>query len=320
MNMKETPLIISETNVHQYICLQDALDIVREVFVDTAEANAINFPVVRETLSASSAVFGIKSAEYQRHSAVGLKAGGYFPSNALRGDTNHQSFVILFDQDSGKPFAMIGGNLLTKLRTAAASAISIDILARKDTQTLAVIGAGAQAETHIAAALLVRSFDKIVLWNRGIDRAKALATRWKGDIPIEIVFSTEEAVKDADVVITVTNSTSPLVMKDWIKEGTHLSCMGADTIGKQEIDVGLLTCGKIFTDDQTQSTTIGECQSAFRADLINKAQISLLGNVMLGNTIGRENEKQVTIFDGTGVAAQDIAMAARVVKHFNEAR
>ena len=317
--MKDIPLIISEINVHKYINLKDGLDIVREVFVDMVEENAINYPVVRESLSSSPAVFGIKSAEYRRHSAIGLKAGGYFPSNALRGDTNHQSFVILFDQDSGKPIAMIGGNLLTKLRTAAAAAVSIDILARKEVRTLAVIGAGAQAETHIAAALLVRSFDRIILWNRGTDRAKALATRWQGDIPIEIALSAQEAVKDADVVITVTNSTAPLVMQDWVKDGTHLACMGADTIGKQEVDIGLLKRARIFTDDQTQSITIGECQTAFQADIIHKEQINLLGNVLLGNIVGRESELQITLFDGTGVAAQDIAMAALVVKRFNEA-
>lgn len=312
MNTDTSPLIVPEHRVHEYVTLEDAWSEVRDVFIDMADSVAVNYPVVRETLRGTTAVFGVKSAQYRRHRVVGLKAGGYFPSNAARGDSNHQSYVILFDQDSGKPQAMVGGNLLTKLRTAAAAAVSIDVLARKNSRTLAVIGAGAQSETHIAAALLARPFSKIVLWNRGAERASALAARWKGDVRIHVVPSVEQAVRHADVIITVTNATVPLVKREWVPAGCHLACMGADTVGKQEVEVELVKAARIFTDERTQAVNIGECQLAYRTGSIEFESIHLLGEVLAGRTIGRETDEQITLFDGTGVAAQDISMAALV--------
>ena len=320
MNADTSLLIVPEQRVHEYVSMEDAWHAVREVFTDMAESVAVNYPVVRETLLGSTAVFGVKSAQYRRHGVVGLKAGGYFPSNAARGDTNHQSYVVLFDEDSGKPRGMIGGNLLTKLRTAAAAAVSIDALARKNSQTLAVIGAGTQSETHIAAALLARRFSKIVLWNRGAGRAHELAERWKGDVRIEVVASAEQAVRQADVIITVTNAIAPLVKSEWVPEGCHLACMGADTVGKQEVEAELVAVARVFTDERAQAVSIGECQSAYREGLIAMNSIQLLGEVLGGRVIGRETDAQITLFDGTGVAAQDIAMAALVLTRARSAQ
>ncbi len=313
MNAATLPLIVPEDQVGRYVSLEDAWRVTRDVFLDMAQGVAVNYPVVRETLrGGSNAVFGVKSAQYARHHVVGLKAGGYFPSNAARGDTNHQSFVILFDDDSGKPRAMVGGNLLTKLRTAAAAAISIDALARQEARTLAVIGAGAQAESHIRAALLARPFDRILLWNRGRERAQALAARWSGPVPVEVVESAEGAVRQADVVITITNATAPLVRRGWVASGCHLVCMGADTVGKQEVEAELVRDARVFTDERSQAQSIGECQAACRAGLVQAQSIQLLGDLLDGRVAGRRDHGEITLFDGTGVAAQDIAMAALV--------
>ena len=320
MKTESLPLIVPESRVHEHVTMDDAWRAMRDVFTDMSESVAVNFPVVREVLLDSSAVFGVKSAQYRRHGVVGLKAGGYFPSNATRGDTNHQSVVVLFDEESGKPRAMIGGNLLTKLRTAAAAAISIDALARNDVRTLAVIGAGTQSETHIVAALLARPFSRILLWNRGRERADALSAKWKGDVPIEVLASAEEAVRAADVVITVTNASSPLVRHEWVSAGCHLACMGADTVGKQEVDIEIVKAARVFTDERTQSVSIGECQSAFRSGAIIAESIHVLGDVLRGKVAGRESDSQITLFDGTGVAAQDIAMAALVAARAQSGR
>jgi alanine dehydrogenase len=314
MSRRPTPLIIAESDVGRFVTLEDAWRVIREVFEDVASEDALNFPVVRETLSASKAVFGVKSAQYRRYGVVGLKAGGYFPGNAARGDANHQSFVILLDQETGKPRAIVGGNLLTRLRTAASAALSIDTLARCDAKTLAVVGAGAQAETHIRAALLARDFDKILLWNRSKDRAAMLASQWTGSVPIKVTRSAEEAVRNADVVITLTGSTQAIVMAEWVKPGCHLTCMGADTIGKQEVDIELVRKARVVTDSVAQATSIGECQAAFRARRIGREDIAVLGDVLRGLVPGRRSETEVTLFDGTGVAAQDIAMAALVAE------
>jgi alanine dehydrogenase len=308
------PLIVAEADVAAFVTLEDAWRAIRDVFVDVANDDAVNYPVVRETLRGSPAVFGVKTAQYRRHRVVGLKAGGYFPANAAHGDTNHQSYVVLFDDETGKPRAMVGGNLLTRLRTAAAAALSIDVLAKPDARTLAVIGAGAQAETHIRAALLARPFKRIVLWNRSRERATQMASRWTAAPPIDVFASAEAAVRQADVVITLTNATHPIVHASWVQPGCHLACMGADTSGKQEVDVALVRSARVFTDALTQAVSIGECQAAYRGGQISQNEITMLGDVLRGVATGRTDDAQITLFDGTGVAAQDIAMAAIVAE------
>jgi alanine dehydrogenase len=309
--MHDTLPMLSEEDVRGLVTLRDAMGVVRQVFADTARDLAVNFPVVRESLKPGGSVFGVKSAHYPSHGVVGLKAGGYFPANLARGGTAHQSVVLLFDQETGQPCAMVGGNLITRLRTAAAAAVSIDLLAKKDAATLAVIGAGAQAQTHIEAALLVRRFQKVSIWNRDPARAQALVRRLSGTVPIVLAAnSARTAVADADVVITLTAATAPVLERDWIPAGCHLACMGADTAGKQEVDARLVAASRLFTDAVKQSVTIGECQMAFRSGAIAPTDIVHLGKLLNHSAPGRQTLQDITLYDGTGVAAQDIAMAA----------
>lgn len=317
--MPEMLTMLSEEDVGRLLTLRDALGVVREVFSDTAREKAVNFPVVREALRPGGPIFGVKSAHYPAHGVVGLKAGGYFPANVARGGGAHQSSVLLCDAETGQPMAMVSGNLVTRLRTAAAAAVSIDLLARKQAQTLAVIGTGAQALTHIEAALLVRRFQKIAVWNRDPARAEALLKRIAGRVPITVTAATPRAaVADADVVITLTGSTKPLIEHDWVQPGCHLACMGADTAGKQEVDALLVARARLFTDEVKQALTIGECQTAYKGGRIAPKDITPLGMVLFEAAPGRRDDREITLYDGTGVAAQDIAMAVLAMDRWSE--
>lgn len=315
MLQQRYPRIISEAEIAKLVTLEDARSAIREVFCDIATGDAVNYPVVRETLADSGGIFGIKSACYRRYKVVGLKAGGYFPGNATRGDTNHQSCVVLFDAETGKPQAMVSGNLLTKLRTAAAAALSIELMARADARVLGVIGAGAQAESHIRVALLARRFERVLVSNRSKPRAEKLAKSLADlRLPIEIADDAESLVRSSDVVITLTTSTTPIVMANWAQPGAHFACMGADTVGKQEVEATLVATARVFTDSVSQAVSIGECQAAIRAGIITQDHIlGTLGEIIRGKQSGRVTTGEITLFDGTGVAAQDIAMAALAV-------
>jgi len=278
-----------------------------------ARDDAYNFPVLREALG-DGRQYGFKSGLDRASGMLGVKAGGYFPGNAEKGITNHQSSVFLFDPDTGRPTAMVGGNLLTALRTAAASAISIDRLARKDARVLGMVGAGHQAGFQLRAAAKVRKFDRVVAWNLHPDMLPNLGkVAEELGLPFQAV-SLEELGAAADVIITITSSPAASVMNAHIRPGTHLACMGTDTKGKQEVEPALVARATVFTDEIAQAITIGECQHAIADGTLSESDITEIGAVINGTSPGRQSAEEVTLFDGTGVGLQDLAVASAVVE------
>lgn len=306
-------LLIDEADVAACVSAGDALEQMRRVFRHLAAGEAANFPVVRETVG--EAVFGVKSGAIVPAGALGLKAGGYFPANALEGLSRHQSMIVLFDPHTGRPTALVSGNLITKLRTAAAAALSIELLADPQSRTLAIIGAGAQVQAHVEAAFAVRPFSRLRLWNRSDANARSLAhSLGRAGFPVDVAGSAKEAVGQADVVITLTPAREPIVERAWVRPGTHLACMGADTAGKQEVDVALLAAARVFTDSIEQAAAIGECQAGLRAGRFARDHIvGTLGDILLGRVRGRRSTDEITVFDGTGLAVQDLQMATLVL-------
>ncbi|MDP4033329.1 MAG: ornithine cyclodeaminase family protein [Pseudorhodobacter sp.] len=305
-------LIIPEALIADLVSADDAYAAIEASFAAMARGQARNFPVVREALDAG-ALYGFKSGVDLVGRVLGLKAGGYFPGNMARGMTNHQSMVILFDPETGRPTAMLGGNLLTALRTAAASAISIARLARPDARVLGMLGAGHQAAFQLRAAARVRSFEKVVGWNRHPERLSQLATVAADlGLPFEAV-SLARLGAEADVIITITSSFAASLQDVHIRPGTHLACMGSDTVGKQEVEPALLARASVFTDEVAQSVSIGEAQHAVALGLLEATAITPLGEVIIGRHRGRQGPDEITLFDGTGVGLQDLAVASQAV-------
>ncbi|WP_395003421.1 iminosuccinate reductase BhcD [Cypionkella sp.] len=305
-------LIIPEALIADLLSPQDAFDAVEACFKAMATAQAYNFPVVREALG-EGRQYGFKSGLDWLGGQLGVKAGGYFPGNAARGMINHQSSIFLFDPETGRPQAMVGGNLLTALRTAAASALSIDQLARRDARVLGMVGAGHQAGFQLRAAARVRRFEKLVAWNLHPEMLTNLAAIAADlGLPFQAV-TLEQLGAEADVIITITSAPAASVLNAHVRAGTHLACMGTDTKGKQEVEASLLARASVFTDEVAQSVTIGEAQHAVAAGLLQPQAITTLGDVLIGRHPGRHSDSEVTLFDGTGVALQDLAVAAKVV-------
>lgn len=302
-------LVVPEMLCETLVDRKCAFDAVEAVFGAMARGDAYNFPVIREAIGYADALYGFKSGFDRAGLALGLKSGGYWPGNSRKGLTNHQSTVFLFDPDTGRLRALVGGNYLTAARTAAASAVSIAHLSRKDARVLGMIGAGHQSAFQLRAAAEQRNFEKVVVWNLHADGLERLATAAEETgLPFEIV-SREQVGAEADVVITITSACEALLMKDWIKPGTHLACMGTDTKGKQELDPALVASATIFTDEVAQSITIGETQHAVAAGLLSEDDITPIGAVINGAHPGRTSDDEITLFDGTGVGLQDLAVA-----------
>jgi alanine dehydrogenase len=306
-------LIVPEREIAGLITPEAAFSAVEATFAAMARGEAYNFPVVRESLG-EGRQYGFKSGLDRIGNLLGVKAGGYFPGNAAKGIINHQSTVFLFDPETGQPTAMVGGGLLTALRTAAASAISIDRLARRDARVLGMVGAGHQAGFQLRAAARVRNFERVVAWNLHPEMLTNLgAIAAELGLPFQAV-SLAQLGAEADVIVTITSSPAASLLDAHVRPGTHLACMGTDTIGKQEVEPALLARARLFTDEVAQSISIGEAQHAFAAGLIAASDITPIGAVIASLAPGRSADDEITLFDGTGVGLQDLAVAAEAVR------
>nr|WP_255596744.1 iminosuccinate reductase BhcD [Cognatishimia sp. MH4019] len=306
-------VIVPEGAIADLIDADASFEAVESVFAAMSRGDAYNFPVIREAIGHEDALYGFKGGFDKSGMALGLKAGGYWPNNLeKRGLINHQSTVFLFDPDTGKVKAMVGGNLLTALRTAASSSVSIKHLSRPDSKVLGMIGAGHQATFQLRTALKHRNFEKVIGWNYHPDmlpNIEKIAT--EAGLPFEAVDL--PGMVEADVIISITSAFSASLMADHVSPGTHIAAMGTDTKGKQEVDAALVASATVFTDEVAQSISIGEAQHAIAAGTIKESDIAEVGAVINGTHKGRTSDDEITLFDGTGVGLQDLAVAAKVV-------
>lgn len=303
-------IVVSEQAARRLVTLQDAINAVEEAFREVSRGHARTYPVVREALSPKPDIYGIKSGADLVMGLLGLKIGGYWTQNRAKGLTNHQSTTVLTDPETGCPTALVSSNYLTGVRTAAACALGIRELARPDVRVLGLIGAGAQSLYHIEAARLVRDFDLVLIADRDADNARALATEVGATVKAEAI-DIETAARRADVLITLTPSRDPIVKREWIRPGTHISAMGADTVGKNELDVALVLAASVWVDDWAQASTIGECQHAARQGLQIRGSLC---DLIERKGTARTNVDELTIFDSTGMAIQDLIVVAWALK------
>lgn len=304
--------IVAEKEIAGLMTPEAAFDAIEAVFAAMAEDKAHNFPVIREAIGHEDALYGFKGGFDRSGLTLGLKAGGYWPNNQKRDLINHQSTIFLFDPDTGRVQAAIGGNLLTALRTAAASAVSIKHLAPQGASVLGMIGAGHQSAFQMRAAVRAGRFEKIIGWNPHPEMLSRLAdTATELGLPFEAV-ELPRLGAEADVIISITSAFEPLLMNAQVKGPTHIAAMGTDTKGKQELDTALVARSRLFTDEVAQSVSIGEFQHAIAGKLIAQEDVTPLGKVITGQHAGR-GDAEITIFDGTGVGLQDLAVAASVL-------
>lgn len=305
--------VISEETVRKIVTRQLAFDAVRAAFEGVAVDRSRVFDVVIGTGLHSGEAFAIKSGIDAENESVGFKCGTYWAGNFDKGLPAHGSTILLLDPETGFPQVLVSASYLNGYRTAAANAIAVSSLARSDAAVLGVIGAGHQAEQEIRAVAEVRALSLIKIFTRSETRAGWIADRLK-DVDVDMrLTSAEDAVRGSDIVVTVTPSESPLVQNEWIEDGTHISAMGADDKGKYELDTAILKRASLFADYPQQSIIIGEFQHAYNDGLINSVDdICALGLVTLGKSPGRISDTQITVFDSSGIAIQDLAVAGAI--------
>ena len=243
---------------------------------------------------------------------AGVKIVNVNPHNRVRGLPTVMALTVVIDVETGAPKAIINATELTAMRTGAAGAVAARYLAPRQTITLGVIGAGRQTEALVEATIAALSVEEIRVWSRTEKSAEAFAARYTDynsrSVPIEHAC-------DCDVLTTATPSTTPLVMAEWIHEGTHINAIGADAPGKQELDPALLLKAEVFVDDPCQAIHSGEINVPISTGRYDPARIAgTLGEVVTGQK-GRSSPDAITIFDSTGLAIQDLAIAALAIQN-----
>ena len=311
-------LIVSENLAVSLVSPEDAIEAVGKAFVAAYEKKAQSYPVVRETVPGFEAVFGVKTGFDATLPALGLKAGGYWGRNAAAGRSNHQSSTLLFDPDSGQAMALVSANYLTGVRTGAASALASRHLARADATVLGLIGTGTQSVHQLRAAVAVRPLKKVLAWDPSKDNLAKFA---KAVEALGLAFEAADiaaVARGSDIIITVTPSRKALLQRSWIRPGTHINAMGADTAGKQELDPELVQAASIVVDDADQAISIGECQHAYRLGLIDRERLRWSIGAVIAGAFSRRTPEEITLFDGTGIALQDLAVAALAYRRAHE--
>ncbi len=281
----------------------EVLAAVTEAFVLHSEGKGRVFPVVREKLAGGS-VFGIKAGDVPDQALLGFKAAGFWPDNRALGGEPHQATVVLIDPATGRPDCIIDGNAITTMRTGAAGGLGLINLARSESRRLAVFGTGVQAKVQLDFALrlmpLIRQVRYVTI--NGLPDP-AFEARFRGVCDLAHETNPDAAVMGSDVVITATPGGGPLFSAAAVRPGTHLTCVGADTKGKRELPPGLLERARLVVDDRAQARQIGETQWAPEIPCLE------LGEILAAKAQFARTAADITIFDMTGLALQDLTVA-----------
>ena len=258
-------------------------------------------------------LFGVMPGAMGAHGAFGAKLISVFHENFAKGIQSHQGLVILFDPESGAPVCVVHAGEITAIRTAAASAVATDALARKDARRLALLGYGEQAATHARAIGKVRDIESIVVWGRSHDRARAFAERMQAELglPAAAAASVKDAVAKADIVCTVTTASEPILKGEWVRPGTHLNLVGSGLAGPVEVDNDLVVRSRFIADSREGVLSQGaEFLRAKAAGLIGDDHIvAEIGQVLAGEIVGRRSADEITVYKTLGHVVQDLASA-----------
>jgi|HubBroStandDraft_4_1064222.scaffolds.fasta_scaffold02610_5 ornithine cyclodeaminase/alanine dehydrogenase-like protein (mu-crystallin family) len=258
-------------------------------------------------------LFGVMPGAMGAHAPFGAKLISVFQGNSVLGRPSHQGLVILFDQESGAPVCVLDAGEITAIRTAAASAVATDVLARKDARHLAILGYGEQAATHARAISKVRNLESITIWGRSPERAQYFAQRMQAElgVPVAPAEGVKEAVAKADIVCTVTAAAEPILKGQWVRSGTHLNLVGSGHAGATEVDNDLVVRSRFIADSREGVLAQGaEFLRAKAAGLIGDDHIvAEIGEVLDGKIEGRRAEHEITVYKSLGHVVQDLASA-----------
>jgi ornithine cyclodeaminase/alanine dehydrogenase-like protein (mu-crystallin family) len=304
--------VIEREEVARRLTYESCIPIVRQAM--TALSNGATRQLLRSIIPlADGHLFGIMPGALGERAPFGAKIISVYPENFSQGRQSHQGLVVLFEPQTGAAVCVVHAGEITAIRTAAASAVATDALARPDACRLAILGYGEQAAAHARALLKVRSIRAVRVWGRSPERAQAFCRQMHAElrIPFSSSASAQEAVSDADVICTVTGAREPILKGAWVQAGTHLNIVGSSFVGPVEVDDDLVVRSRFVADSRESVLRQGaEFLKAKEAGLIGDAHIvAEIGEVLAGRVVGRRSESDITLYKSLGHIVQDLASA-----------
>jgi len=299
--------VIDEEDVRRLLPMADCIELMAEALGALARGEVHNplRPVVRPPGYPS--LMGLMPAHRGGDAPLwSLKALTIVPGNSSRGLDSHQGFVALFDGNTGAPTGILNAGGITAVRTAAVSGLATRLLARDDAKTLAILGTGTQGRSHLDAMRAVHDFERIVVWSasgRSLDGAESVGTA-------------EEAIREADVVCTVTALAEPVVQRDWLKPGVHINAVGSSIPTTRELDSATMRDAALFVDARESLVNeAGDFLIPQREGVIGPDHVrASIGELVTGSGNGRRSDDEITVFKSLGLAVEDLAAAEFVLR------
>lgn len=313
---------ITKERISSLLPMNECIDVMEKMFRSIANGET-NQPLRSIMwLPDKSGLLGMMPGHAVGLGLMGIKVISVFHANRESKLPSHQGVVILFDTKHGNPLMIFDASEITALRTAAVSALATKLLSRKNSESLAIIGSGEQAQKHLESIMLVRNIKKVNVWSRNENNAEEFAKNNADKIKIDIGQNVQEAVKDADIICTVTSSGEPLIKSEWISTGTHINAVGASVASKRELDSKTILHSKLFCDCyESIYNEGGDFLIPKKEGVLNDDHVKAdLAEVLTGKKPGRENDEEITVFKSLGIAAEDIFSAAHIYGKLREKR
>jgi alanine dehydrogenase len=307
------PRLLTEADVQAVLTMEDLIPAMRTALAQYS-SGGVQQPL-RTVLEVgdTKSYFGVMPAVIVDPPAVGTKLVTVFAANREIGLPSHLATIVLLDPETGALLALVGGRYITEARTAAVSAVSADLLAKPDASTLAVIGSGVQARSHVAALACVRPLQQIRVWSPTEARRHAFVNEMQPRVKTDVMAasSARHAVDGADLIVLATSSQTPVLHSDWVADGTHVCAVGACRPTHREMDGALVARARTFVDSRIGALAeAGDIVLAIAEGAISHDHIAgEIGELVSGTVGGRQSVREVTLFKSLGMAVEDVAAA-----------
>jgi ornithine cyclodeaminase len=302
-------LVISHADVVRLLPMAACIDVMADALRTTSQGAAV-LPLRSVVwMPDRTGMIGLMPGFLGQPRSLGLKVVSIFPGNHGTGFDSHQGVVMLFETEHGSPIAIIDASSITAIRTAAVSGVATRVLARSDAADLAILGAGVQAATHLAAMRAVRPLRRVRVWSRSLASAQRFAET--SPVAVEVMPTPRAAVEGADLICTTTASREPVLEGAWLAPGVHINAVGACFAVARELDTAAVVRARLIVD--RRESTLAESGDF----LIPRAEGAIgddhiageLGDVLLGGVVGRQSGDEITLFKSLGIAIEDLAAA-----------
>ena len=306
------PLLLNEQDVRAVLAMPDLIECMRGALTDYSSGRAQQPLRTVLELGRQHAFFGIMPGSLGNDRAIGAKLVTVFPSNREQGLPSHLATIVLLDSETGALEALVDGRYITEARTAAVSAVSVDALAPREARTLALIGSGVQAHSHLEAIACVRTLTDVRVWSPSeANRSAFVRAAAPVHAVVRAVASPREAVEGADIIVTATAAHTPVLHSEWVRNGAHICAVGACRPNQRELDAALVARSRLFVDSTVGALSeAGDVVLAIQDGAITASHIAgELGDLLAGRVAGRQGPAQVTLFKSLGMAVEDVAAA-----------